>query len=415
MLESKRVLALIPARGGSKGIPRKNIQDLGGHPLIWHSIQAALGSAYADDCFVSTDDEEIAEVARARSAWVPFLRPAELAQDGSKTIDCMVEGLARLAEIGRRYDIVVLLQATSPFRTAADLDRALERFEECGERGLAPIGEVDVSPILMRTMAADGTLSHLLAQGSTVRRRDMPTYHTVNGAIYINRAEEIRPDTSLNDNPVGWVLDRSRALGIDEPADLEEARKIIAQHLARNGSLAVRVVAVPWEHLQPRQSAHEVPDAHDVHDHTRRGLEKCEAGGSVARHVKQRHHAVGVEGEAPEHVRRDGEWVRERLARAQPPHQEGHEAREPQHHLEVVEQQAHDGAPDARDRAMGPRHAVSVEGVDEDDLELHREDLDDAQRAVEGDEPAPWRCSRRGTSPRSRRAPPRGWRRPSGR
>lgn len=141
----------------------------------------------------------------------------------------MVEGLARLAEIGRRYDIVVLLQATSPFRTAADLDRALERFEECGERGLAPIGEVDVSPILMRTMAADGTLSHLLAQGSTVCRRDMPTYHTVNGAIYINRAEEIRPDTSLNDNPVGWVLDRSRALGIDEPADLEEAWKIIAQ------------------------------------------------------------------------------------------------------------------------------------------------------------------------------------------
>ncbi len=79
------------------------------------------------------------------------------------TIDCMEEGLARLTEMGRRYDIVVLLQATSPFRTAADLDRALERFEEYGERGLVSIGEVDVSPILMRTMAADGTLSHPLA------------------------------------------------------------------------------------------------------------------------------------------------------------------------------------------------------------------------------------------------------------
>lgn len=131
--------------------------------------------------------------------------------------------------MGRRYDIVVLLQATSPFRTAADLDRALERFEGCGERGLVSIGEVDVSPILMRTMAADGTLSHLLAQGSTARRQDMPTYCTVNGAIFINRAEEIRPDTSLNDSPVGWVLDRSQALDIDEPADLEEARKIIAR------------------------------------------------------------------------------------------------------------------------------------------------------------------------------------------
>lgn len=213
----------------------------------------------------------------------------------------------------------MLLQATNPFRTAADLDRALERFEECGERGLVSIGEVDVSPILMRTMAADGTLSHLLAQGSTVRRQDMPTYFTFNGAIFINRAEEIRPDTSPNDSPVGWVLDRSQALDIDEPADLEEARKIIARREARNGSLAVRVVAVPWQHLQPRQGAHEAPDARDVHDHARHGLEKCEVGGPVARHVKQRHHAVGVEGEAPEHVRRDDERVRERLARAQPP------------------------------------------------------------------------------------------------
>lgn len=123
----------------------------------------------------------------------------------------------------------MLLQATNPFRTAADLDRALERFEECGERGLVSIGEVDVSPILMRTMAADGTLSHLLAQGSTVRRQDMPTHFAFNGAIFINRAEEIRPDTSLNDSPVGWALDRSQALDIDEPADLEEARKIIAR------------------------------------------------------------------------------------------------------------------------------------------------------------------------------------------
>lgn len=228
MFESKRVLALIPARGGSKGIPRKNIQGLGGHPLIWRSIQAALGPAYVDDCFVSTD-EEIDEVACASGAWVPFLRPVELAQDGSKSIDCMVEGLARLAEMERRYDIVVLLQATSPLRTAADLDRALERFEECGERGLVSIGGVDVSPILMRTMATGGTLSHPPAQDSTVRRQDMPTYCTVNGVICINRAEEIRPNTSLNDNPVGWVLDRSRALDIDEPADLEEARKIIAR------------------------------------------------------------------------------------------------------------------------------------------------------------------------------------------
>lgn len=90
-----------PHEAGARAPPRKNIQGLGGHPLIWRSIQAALGSAYVDDCFVSTDDEEIAEVACACGAWVPFLRPAELAQGGSKTIDCTVEGLARLAEMGR--------------------------------------------------------------------------------------------------------------------------------------------------------------------------------------------------------------------------------------------------------------------------------------------------------------------------
>lgn len=125
MIDGKRVLAFIPARGGSKGIPHKNIQDLAGTPLIGHTIKAALNCPYVDACMVSTDDDEIARVAHEQGGWVPFLRPIELATDTSKTIDCLDHAVKKLAADGTPFDIVCLLQATSPFRTAEDLTGAI--------------------------------------------------------------------------------------------------------------------------------------------------------------------------------------------------------------------------------------------------------------------------------------------------
>ena len=124
------ILAVIPARGGSKGIPGKNIKDLYGQPLISYTIQAALDCKKIDRVVVSTDSEEIAGVAKKYGADVPFLRPAALAMDTSKTIDAVIDVLERLQET---YEYVVLLQPTSPLRTAEDIEKAIDKAVTSGK------------------------------------------------------------------------------------------------------------------------------------------------------------------------------------------------------------------------------------------------------------------------------------------
>lgn len=217
-------LAYIPARGGSKGILKKNIVDLHGEPLLAWTIRAAKESELFDMVFVSTDSEEIAEVARSYGAEVPFLRLPEFAQDSSKTIDAVYSDKCRFEALGRHFDTLCLLQATSPFRTATDIRGAMALYRSCGE-GVVSISPVEENPILMRTRAADARLTNVLKCSSTIRRQDMPAYYKVNGAIYINAWEEITPSLSLNDNPFGYVMEQKASLDIDTKADLEVARQ----------------------------------------------------------------------------------------------------------------------------------------------------------------------------------------------
>lgn len=217
-MRTERVLALIPARGGSKGIPGKNTKKLAGKPLIAYTIEAANGSACIDDVLVSTDSEDIAEVAREYGAWVPFLRPTELASDTAKTIDAVMYTVNRLAKEGREYDYVILLQPTSPLRKSEDIEGAFCLARKTGE-DVVSVSEVSDSPILIRTCAEDGQLTPLLSGSSTVRRQDMPKYYRVNGSIYVNRVSELSSETSLNDNRMGYVMSRERSVDIDEPVD----------------------------------------------------------------------------------------------------------------------------------------------------------------------------------------------------
>lgn len=223
MIESNTVLALIPARGGSKGIPGKNIKLLNGRPLISYSIEAALESRYIDDVVVTTDSEEIAKLSRSLGAEVPFMRPPELARDSSKTIDCVVHALDELTRMERRPGIVVLLQPTSPLRTSLDIDAALDLFICEGCRGLVSVSKTEENPVLIRTMGVDGELEPLLDIPSTVRRQDMPEFYSVNGSVYINLADELTLETSLNDNPIGYVMPVKRSVDIDTIADFQEA------------------------------------------------------------------------------------------------------------------------------------------------------------------------------------------------
>lgn len=219
MINDRTILAMIPARGGSKGIKDKNITPLAGKPLITYTIEAALQSRYIDRVVVSTDSETIAAVARAAGADVPFLRPAELASDTAKSIDAVLHCIEFVGD----YTIFVLLQPTSPLRTAEDIDAAIEIFIAHGEKGLCSVNEISDHPILTRTMDGDGMLQPLLNTNSTVRRQDMPAFYHVNGAIYINRIDEINRDTSFNDNPVGYVMPRERSVDIDIVEDLKIA------------------------------------------------------------------------------------------------------------------------------------------------------------------------------------------------
>lgn len=230
MIGTHSVLAIIPARGGSKGIPHKNIALTGGKPLIAHTIEAAKNCPCIDKVLVSTDDKEIAQVSRAYGADVPFLRPVYLSSDTARSIDAVLHAISFCAGHDRPYDIAVLLQPTSPLRTGEDITHALDYFMEHNCDSLLSLSELEEHPILTRQIDAETKrLKPLLSMNSTVRRQDMPPYYHVNGAIYINYCRDLTADTSLNDNHYGYVLPFPHGLDIDTPQDLELASFYLSQ------------------------------------------------------------------------------------------------------------------------------------------------------------------------------------------
>lgn len=224
MIHNKKVLALIPARGGSRGIKNKNILDICGKPLIAYTIEAAKKSSYIDNVVVSTDSEKIKRVSEEYGAWTPFLRPAELAGDKTPTLDVVLHTVKVLKTKGYVYDILILLQPTSPLRTVSDIDGALELFVEHQCRPLAAVSKVSDHPLLIRTVGADGDMQKLLPVQSTVRRQDMPAYYKINGSIYINLMSEINEKTSFNDNSVAYIMSNERAVDIDHEVDAVAAQ-----------------------------------------------------------------------------------------------------------------------------------------------------------------------------------------------
>lgn len=219
MIKKQKVLAVIPARGGSKGIKNKNVVSLCGKPLLAYTLGAACGSRYIDKTVVSTDSHRIAEVARNYGGEVPFFRPKKLAGDESKSVDAIIHAINFFKNQNESYDLLVLLQPTAPLRRSDDIDRALEIFIENGEKPLASVSEVEDHPILVRRIDDKGELVTLLGTGSTVRRQDMPAFYRVNGCIYINRIEEIGKNTSFNDNKIPYIMPRERSVDIDEMKD----------------------------------------------------------------------------------------------------------------------------------------------------------------------------------------------------
>lgn len=221
MYKNKRILCTINARGGSKGIPGKNLRDLGGLPLIAWSIREARRSAYIDRVIVSSDDEAILAVARAHGAETPFVRPAELARDDTPGVDPVLHAVDALKP--QAYDYVVLLQPTSPLRTVEDVDGAIVQCLDNGWPCLIGVAEMPASPYFAFTMDAGGLMTPVIPQDSFyTRRQAMPRTVKPNGAVYVADCAWLAKTRSyLTPETRGYEMPRERSWDIDELLDFE--------------------------------------------------------------------------------------------------------------------------------------------------------------------------------------------------
>ncbi|TSE37302.1 CMP-N,N'-diacetyllegionaminic acid synthase [Tepidimonas fonticaldi] len=227
------MLALIPARGGSKGVPGKNVREVAGKPLIAWTIEAARQAACIDRVVVSSDDAGILDVARAWVAQTPFVRPAELARDETPGIDVVLHALQQLPGV----TWVALLQPTSPLRTARDIDAAFALCQEKGAPACVSVTEAATPPWWMFRMSGEGRLRSFLPEGERPQRRqDAPLLYALNGAVYVARADWLRRTRSfLTDETVAYVMPPERSIDIDTPLDLTIAACLLRERLRHDG------------------------------------------------------------------------------------------------------------------------------------------------------------------------------------
>lgn len=226
MILGGRVLGLIPARGGSKGIPHKNIVPLGDRPLIAWTIEAALGSMYIDNLVLSSDDDTIIEVAGRYGCDAPFKRDAALSGDAATTLDVVLDALDRLPG----FEWIVLLQPTSPLRTTADIDGCIDAMVVAEAPAAVSVRPAEEHPYLVFQTDADGRLRHFAAPpaGASLRRQDLPLAWALNGAVYVAHADWLRRQRSfLSADTVAYAMPLERSDDIDTPDDLAKVRSII--------------------------------------------------------------------------------------------------------------------------------------------------------------------------------------------
>jgi N-acylneuraminate cytidylyltransferase/CMP-N,N'-diacetyllegionaminic acid synthase len=224
-------LAIIPARGGSKGIPRKNILSLLGKPLIAYTIEAARKACLIGRVLVSTDDPEIAAVATQFGAEVPFLRPPELARDETPTLPVLQHLLSQL-KTTENYEpeIIVLLQPTSPLRRVGDIDKAVTLLQQTSADSVVSLCVAEHSPYWMNRLESDRVLPFLENVPEYARRQDLPPVYRINGAVYATRRRILMEQNRLlGEDTRGIVMDAESSVDVDTPLDLKIAMLILQE------------------------------------------------------------------------------------------------------------------------------------------------------------------------------------------
>lgn len=219
MYKSKKIIAFIPARKGSKRIIDKNIKELNGIPLFKYSVDIAKKSKYIDDIIVSTDSVDILNMAHNMGCIKNDLRPKNLSNDNARIVDAIIH--EKKKNKLDKYDAVVLLQPTFPIRTIDILDKAIEKYFE-KETSLITVVKAKEQPLMMRTIK-DNKLVKIISTSSDIRSQDFPDIYKIIGCIYINNLKTLSSSTVLNENEVPFIIDNKYDIDIDTIDDFKRA------------------------------------------------------------------------------------------------------------------------------------------------------------------------------------------------
>jgi CMP-N-acetylneuraminic acid synthetase len=229
----KNILAVIPARGGSKGIPRKNIAKIGGRPLIGYTIQSALQVDRINNVIVSTEDEEISAISKELGAQVPFIRPDNLATDWAESAPVIIDALNRMEKLSNiKYDAVLMLQPTSPLRTSKHIDKALDLFfsQKC-DSVVSIVSVGGTHPFRMKRLVGNQLINYI-DQGfwDMSPRQKLPPVYIRNGAIYlIKRDVLIKEEQLIGRKCLGMLMSDKESVNIDSSLDLKLVKLLLEE------------------------------------------------------------------------------------------------------------------------------------------------------------------------------------------
>jgi CMP-N,N'-diacetyllegionaminic acid synthase len=215
------ILYIIPARGGSKGLPGKNIRLLHGIPLIAYSIKAALDTKNKGTVMVTTDDDTIAAIAEQYGAAIPFIRPAHLSDDAASTTDVILHTLDFYEKSGKQFDYLVLLQPTSPIRLADDIDAAFTLLKNENAKAVVSVCEAEHHPLWANVLPENGCMKDFIREDIKGKnRQQLPVYYRLNGSIYISSVETFRSNkTFIHAHTIAYKMPLERSVDIDHEID----------------------------------------------------------------------------------------------------------------------------------------------------------------------------------------------------
>ena len=232
MINNRKVLAIIPARKGSKRLPNKNILPLDGKPLISWTIEASIRSNYIDDTIVSTDSDEIIAVAQSYGVMTPFIRPEHLSTDTATTSDVILHALEYVINNNSVYDIVIILQPTSPLRDSVDIDKALEMLVDLKGDGVISVCSCEHNPLWSNILPDDGNLNDFIKSEIKGKRgQDLPHYYRFNGAIYTYLISKFIDNKGVfySKKTYAYIMEQCNSVDIDTQLDFVIANALLSE------------------------------------------------------------------------------------------------------------------------------------------------------------------------------------------